>query len=142
MNIKTLRFARFNISLSRVQTFVGLTAGILSITGALVAFLKAPSDKGRLVTIVQDAKTEKALPDATIEILTPADVLVTTLTPNSSGEARYTLSEGHYRVRVNHPQYPSEIREVRLISGENTELHVQMRSGNSLGNAVRRVFHR
>jgi len=130
------------MSLSKVQTFVGLTAGILSITLSLVAFFKSAPDKGKLVAIVQDAKTEKALPDAKIEVLTLADVLVTTLTPNSAGEAHYTLSEGQYRVRVNHPQYVSETRDVRLISGQNTEVHVQLRSGRSLSDAVKHVFHR
>jgi hypothetical protein len=141
INLKALRFSGFNISLSRVQTMVGLTAGILSITGGLVAFFRPPSDKGKLVAIVQDAKTEKAVSDATIEVLTPADVLVTTLTPNSSGEVRSTLDEGHYRLRVSHPRYAQEVREVRLISGQNTEIHVQLRSGRSLGNTVKRVFH-
>jgi hypothetical protein len=142
MNLRGLRLFGFNLSLSRVQTIVGLAAGILSITGALVAFLKPAPDRAKLVAIVQDAKTQKALPDATIEVLTLADVLVTTLTPNSSGEAYYTLNEGHYRVRVNHPQYASETRDVRLISGQNTEVHVQLRSGHSLTDAVRHVFHK
>jgi hypothetical protein len=141
VNFKSLKFPALNMSLSRLQTIVGLTAGLLSITGFLVAFLKPAPDKGKLVTIVQDAKTEKALPDATIEVMTLADVLVTTLTPDSSGEARYTLSEGHYRVRVNHPQYVSESRDIRLISGQDTEVRVRLRSGHSLSNAVRRVFH-
>ena len=142
MSFKSLRFPGLHISLSRVQTLIGLAAGILSITGGLVAFFKPPSGQGRLVAIVQDAKTQRAVSDATVEILTPADVLVTTLTPNSSGEARCTLEEGHYRVSVNQPGYVSEVREVRLISGQNTEVHMQLRSGRSLGNAVRRVFHR
>jgi hypothetical protein len=142
MNWKNLRLSGLKISLSKVHTLVGLAAGILSITLSLVAFLKPAPDKGKLVAIVQDAKTEKAVPDAKIEVLTLADVLVTTLTPNSAGEAQYTLSEGHYRVRVNHPQYASETRDVRLISGQNTEIHLQLRSGHSLGDAVRRVFHR
>jgi len=141
MNFRSLKFSGFKISLSRVQTIVGLTAGALSIAGAMVAFFKPAPDKGRLVTIVQDSKTEMALPDATIEVLTLADVLVTTLRPNSSGEAYYTLNEGHYRVRVNHPQYVSETRDVRLMSGQNTEVRVQLRSSHSITNAVRRVFH-
>jgi Carboxypeptidase regulatory-like domain len=140
MDLKNWRVLGLNISLSRIQAIVGLAAGLLSITGGLVAFLKPPSDSGKLVAIVQDAKTEKAVPDATIEILTLTDALVTTLTPNSSGEARYTLGEGHYRIRVNHPRYTSEVRDVRLMAGQNTEIRVQLRSGNSIGNAVRRVF--
>lgn len=141
MNFRILKFPRLNISLSRVQTLIGLTTGIITITGALVAFMKPAPFKGKLVAIIQDAKTEEAVPDATIEILTPMDVLVTTLTPNSSGEVRYTLDEGHYRLRVSHPRYLSEVREVRLTSTQNTEVHVQLRSGGFFGNAVRRVFH-
>jgi len=136
-----LKFPLSNFSLSKVQTLVGLAAGIISITGALYTYLKPPANKGKLVAIVQDAKTDKAISDATIEILTPMDALITTLTPNWFGEARCTLDEGHYRVRVTHPKYAAEVRDVRLISNQNTEVHVQLRSGSSLGNAVRKVFH-
>jgi len=128
-----------NLSVSRVQTFVGLAAGILSITGALVAFIKPGPDKGELVAIVQDAKTEKAMSDATIEILTPRDAVITTLKPNSSGKARYTLGEGHYRLRVSHPRYGQEVREVQLIASQTTEVRVQLRAG-SIGGAMRRLF--
>src|SRR5262249_54551935 len=81
------------VSLSKLQSFVSLAAGIVSITGALVAipkFFKPAPGKGELVAIVQDAKTAKALPDATIEVLTPHGVLVETLTPNSLGKASCT----------------------------------------------------
>src|SRR2546426_9197358 len=93
-----------NISFSRVQTFIGLAAGILSIAGALTAVFKPAPGKGELVAIVQDAKTGKTVTDATIEILTPRDAIVTTLKPNWSGQARYALDEGHYRVRVSQPR--------------------------------------
>ena len=138
--LKTLRFPGLNISFSRVQAIVGLTAGILSITGALIAFFKPAPDKGKLVAIVQDAKTAKAVSDATIEVLTPTDVLVTTLKPNRSGEAQYSLDEGRYRLRVIHPRYQSEVREVRLISSQSTEVHVQLRTGGGFSNALRRVI--
>jgi hypothetical protein len=128
------------ISLSRVQTIVGLTAAAISIAGAVVTFFKPAPDKGKLVAIVQDAKTEKAVSDATIEVLTPTDAIVTTLKPNWSGEAHCNLDEGQYRLRVSHPRYLSETREVRLIASHDTEVHVQLRAG-SLGNTVRRVFH-
>jgi hypothetical protein len=128
------------ISLSRVQTIVGLTAATISIAGAVVTFFKPAPDKGKLVAIVQDAKTEKAVSDATIEVLTPTDAIVTTLKPNWFGEAHCNLDEGQYRLRVSHPRYLSETREVRLIASHDTEVHVQLRAG-SLGNTVRRVFH-
>ena len=141
INFKILSLSRPKISLSRLQTFVGFAAGVLSITGALAAFLRPAPDKGVLVAIVQDAKTEKAVSDATIEILTPQDALVKTLTPDWSGKARCTLDEGRYRLRVSHPRYRAEVREVQLISRENTEVRVQLRAGDPLGRSIRRLFH-
>lgn len=126
--------ARLNVSLSGLQTAIGLTAGIVSIAGALFAipgfFTPAPG-KGEVVAIVQDAKTEKAVSDATIEILTPQNAVVTTLTPNWSGKARYTLDEGHYRVRVSHPRFAAEIRQVQVVSRQTAEVRVQLRAGAS-----------
>ena len=140
MSFRILGFPWLNISVSRVQTFIGLAAGILSITGALVAFFQHPPDKSELVAVVQDAKTEKAVSDATIEILTPQNAVVATLTPDWSGKARYTLDEGHYRLRVSHPRYGAEVREVQLTSSQSTEVRVQLRAGTSVGGAVRRLF--
>jgi hypothetical protein len=134
-----------NMSLSRLQTFVGLAAGIVSITGALVAipnFFKPAHGKGELVAIVQAAKTGKAVSDATIEILTPQGVLVTTLTPNSSGKASCTLDEGHFRVRVSRPGFGGEVREVQVVSRESTQVRVQLRASSSLPRTVRRLFGR
>src|SRR5437879_3339512 len=142
ISFKMLESFRLNISLSRVQTIVGLAAGILSITGALAAYLKPAPGKPELVVIVQDAKTRQTVSDATIEILTLRDAVLTTLKPNWSGKTSCTLDEGHYRVRVRHPQYSPEVRDVQLISGRNNEIHVQLRApATSLGNTVRRRFH-
>jgi len=134
-----------NISLSRIQTIVGLTAGLLSITFSLAAFLKPkplPPGKGQLVTIVQDSKTDKAVSDATIEVLTSRDALITTLTPDSSGTVRYTLDEGRYRLRVSHPKYKEEVRDIQLTSNESTKVRVQLRGGGGISDSVRRLFHR
>ncbi len=133
ISFRILKFPWLNISFSRVQTFIGIAAGILSITGALVAFLKPAPDKSELVAIVQDAKTEKAVSGATIEILTLQNAVVTTLTPDWYGKARCTLDEGHYRLRVSHPRYGAEVREVQLVSRQSTEVHVQLRAGTSVG---------
>jgi hypothetical protein len=134
-------FRRPNISLSKVQTIVGLTAGTLSIAFSLGAFLKPASDKAELVAIVQDSKTEKAVSDATIEILTPDDALITTLRPDWRGKVHYKLAEGHYRLRVSHPKYRADIRDVQLISKESTEVRVQLRGGAPL-DSVRKFFRR
>jgi hypothetical protein len=131
---------RPKISFSKIQAIVGLTAGILSITFSLAAFLKPASNKAELVAIVHDGKTEKAVDDALIEVLTPEDAVIATLKPDWSGKARYKLDEGHYRVRVSHPRYRAEVRDVQLISKESTEVRLQLRAGP--GDAVRRLFHR
>ena len=140
ISFKMLESFRLNISLSRVQTIVGLTAGILSITGALAAYLKPAPGKPELAVIVQDARTQQMVSDATIEILTLRDALITTLKPNWSGKASCTLDEGHYRVRVRHPRYGPEVREVQLVSSQSAEVRVQLRAATSLGNTMRRLF--
>ena len=58
------RVPRLNVNLSMFQTVVGLTAGALSILGALLAapnYFKPALGKGDLVAVVVDAKTEKAV---------------------------------------------------------------------------------
>src|SRR5262245_13339991 len=133
------------MSLSRLQTFVSLAAGLVSITGALVAipnFFKPASGKGELVAIVQDAKTDKALSGATIEILSPEGVLVTTLSPNSSGKASCTLDRGRFRVRVSHPGFGGEVREVQVVSRESTQVRIQMRANSPVPRSIRRIFGR
>src|SRR3954453_9385284 len=132
---------REKISVSRIQTIVGITAGILSITFSLAAFFKPATNKAELVAVVQDGKTEKAVSDATIEILTSGDSLIKTLTPDGSGKASCSLDEGHYRLRISHPRYRAEVRDVQLISKESTEVRVQLRAGAPLGDAVHRLFH-
>jgi len=132
---------RQHVSLSKIQTVVGLTAGILSITFSLAAFFRPASNKAELVAIVQDSKTEKAVSDAVLEVFTPSDALIATLNPDGSGKVRYKLEEGHYRLRVSHPRYRPEVRDVQLVSKETTEIRVQMRAGAPL-DPVRRLFHR
>ena len=130
-----------NLSISKAQTFVGLAAGMLSITGALTAFLRPVPNKGELVVVVEDAKTQQIISDVNIEILTPQDAVITTLKPSSSGKTSCTLDEGHYRVRVQHPRYAATVREVQLIPGHTTEIYLQVRAATSMSNTVHRLFH-
>src|SRR5262245_50707888 len=68
---------------SRVQALIGVLTGVLSIAGALysgVTYLSAPQ-QGDLAALVRESRTERPLSDATVEVLTPDDVLVTTLAP-------------------------------------------------------------
>jgi hypothetical protein len=128
------------LSLSRVQAIVGLAAGLLSISFSLAALLKPESNKAELVAVVQDGKTEKAVSDAMVEVLTLDDAVITSLKPDWSGKARFALDEGRYRVRVNHPGYRSEVRDIQLVSKEKTEIRLQLRSSAPL-DGVRRLFH-
>ena len=146
------RVPRLNVNLSMFQTVVGLTAGVVSILGALLAvpnYFKPAIGKGEVVAVVVDAKTEKAVSNATVEILTLNNAVVTTVNSGFFGKASYTLEEGQYRIRVKHPKFGAEVRHVQVVSGQSAEVRVQLRSGASaplhevLGegvNAVKRLF--
>src|SRR5439155_22387579 len=142
------RVPRLNVNLSRFQSVVGLTAGVLSILGALLAvpnYFKPAIGKGEVVAVVVDAKTEKAVSNATVEILTLNNAVVTTLNSGFFGKASSTLEEGQYRLRVKHPKFGAEVRHVQLVSGQTAEIRVQLHSGASAplheaGNAVKRLF--
>ncbi len=139
-------WATLNVSLSRVQAIVGLLAGIISVTGALYSvtqFFRPPPGMGEVVAVVQEGKTEKGVSDATIEILTPQNSLVATLTPDYLGRAHQSLKEGTYRVRVSHPRYGAEVRQVQVFSRQTVEVKVRLRAGSSspLEQAGRAVNH-
>jgi Carboxypeptidase regulatory-like domain len=112
---------RGHLSLSRVQALLGLIAALLSIGGALYGYLRPgrAANTGDVVAIVQEARSGKAVTDATVEILTPKDALVTTLAA-ASGEARSQMKEGPYRLRVTHPRFAPEVRQIQVIAGQTT----------------------
>ena len=123
------RLPVLSIPLSRVQVVVGLTAGMLSISGFLYPALRAtraPLPLGEVVTVVHEAISRRPVTDATIEILTPAHVLVTTLTPRDEGRARHTIKEGTYRVRVTHPRFGPEMRSIEILAGTIAEVRFQL----------------
>src|SRR5262249_37536024 len=105
---------RGHLSLSRVQATLGIIAALLSIGGALYGYLRpgrtAAVPQGEVVAIVQEAKTGKPVSDATVELLTPKDVLVTSV-PFTGGQGRRAIKEGTYRLRVTHPRYATEVRQ-------------------------------
>jgi|SRR5215510_1777753 len=130
---------RLNINLSRFQTVVGLAAGIISISGALLAlpnYFKPAVGKGDLVAVVVDAKTEKAVSNATVEILTLNNAVVTTLNSGFFGKTNSTLDEGQYRIRIKHPKFGAEVRHVQIMSGQTSEIRVQLHSGPQLREAI------
>jgi hypothetical protein len=134
---------RGHLSLSRVQAIFGLIAALLSIGGALYGYLRpgrAPHT-GDLVAVVQEARSGKSVTDATVEILTSKDALVTTLGA-TSGEARSQMKEGPYRLRVSHPRFATEVRQIQVIAGQTTEVHVRLAprpASSPLGPAERAV---
>jgi Carboxypeptidase regulatory-like domain len=116
--------------LPHAQAVVGLLAGILSIGGFAYSYFWAttpvPPTRGDVVAVALDARTEKPIPDATLEILTVQDALVTTLTPDSSGRARQVIKEGNYRLRASHARYTTEVRQIHVIGGNTSELRVRL----------------
>lgn len=123
-----------HVSLSRVQAIVGLLAGIVSVIGALYSvtqFFRPGPGMGEVVAVVHDAKSENGVSGATIEILTPQNALVATLTPDSSGRVRRNLKEGTYRVRVSHPRFAAEVRQIQVFSGQTVEIKLRLRAGSS-----------
>ncbi len=127
-------WATLNVSLSRFHSIVGLAAGLVSIVGAIFSttqFFRPAPGMGEVVAVVQDAKSDRALSDATIEILTPQNALITTLTPDSSGRVRQTLHEGPYRLRVSHPRFGAEVRQIQVLSGQTAEVRLRLRAGTS-----------
>src|SRR5262249_17526555 len=130
---------RLNVHLSGFQTVVGLAAGIISISGALLAlpnYFNPAIGKGDLVPVVVHAKTEKAVSNAIVEILTLNNAMVTTLNSGFFGKANSTLDEGQYRIRIKHPKFGAEVRHVQIMSGQTAEIRVQLHSGPQLHEAI------
>src|SRR5689334_14632989 len=100
--------------------------GLVSLTGALYSamrFVKPPAT-GEVLAVVRAAKTDSALPGSAIEILTPQDALVATLTASDS--ARRALAEGSYRVRVTAPRFRAQTREVQVQRGATAEVRFEL----------------
>jgi len=133
-------------SLSTVQSLVGLAAGLISILGAgysAVQLFKPAPQYGEVIATVREAKTEKPVVDATIEIFTSQEALVTTLTSANKGQVRQPLKEGAYRLRVSHPKFGAETRQIQVLAGQTAEVRIQLasRAGGSspVGEAARAV---
>lgn len=116
--------------LPHAQAAVGLLAGVLSIGGFVYSYLWATAPvsptSGDVAVMAFDARTEKPIPDATLEVLTVRDALVTTLAPDASGRARQTIKEGSYRLRASHAGYATEVRQIHVIGGNTAELRVRL----------------
>jgi hypothetical protein len=115
--------------LSRVQATVGFLTGITTIAGVLLPFLGvlwSPRVHGEVITVVQDGRSRTPVADATVEILTLEGAIVTTLTPWEEGRAHSRLKEGGYRLRVTHPKFATEVRQIHVQGGQTAEIHVAL----------------
>jgi hypothetical protein len=128
-----LKQSLFGVSLSRVQSIVGTTAGVISIVGALfsVTPLARLTSAGQLVATVQDAATHRTVTDATVEVMTADNTIVATLTPDSSGRVTQSLKEGVYIVRVSHPRYAADVRRIQMQPRQTLEIKAGLRAGSS-----------
>jgi Carboxypeptidase regulatory-like domain len=126
---RLVEFVRERVTLPRAHSIIGIIAGCLSITLGIYSYLhlgKPVPLTGDVVAIVQDGRTGRPLPDATVEVLTSKDAVVTTLAPGTNGQARGKLKEGTYRLRVTHPRFVAETRQVQVVSGQISEVHVRL----------------
>jgi hypothetical protein len=119
--------------LSTVQAIVGILAGVLtigggflSVTGITSAASRSAAAHGELVMLVQDARTHKPVMLSTVEIFTPQDALVTTLTVEGDGRLVRRLKEGQYRLRVLHPAFSPEVRRVEVHMGQRSEVRIPL----------------
>jgi hypothetical protein len=112
-------------SISSLQSIVGILAGISSIAGAVYSamqYAKPVPKTGQVVAVVRAAGSDEPLPGATVEVLTPANALVATLTPDADGQSRQALREGPYRLRVTAPRCDAQMRAVEIQPGATAEL--------------------
>ncbi len=81
--------------------------------------------------MVQDARSKKPVIDATIEILTLDNAIITTLTRRDQGYVLHSLRAGSYRLRVTHPDFTVQTRHVEIGAGGATEVRFSIahRSG-------------
>jgi len=127
---RLVQYARAHLTLPRTHSIIGIIAGCLSISLGLYSYLHmskpAAPVVGEVVAIVQDARSGRPVTDATVEILTLKDAVVTTLASGSGGQSRGKLKEGTYRLRVTHPRFVAEARQVQVFAGQTSEVHVRL----------------
>jgi Carboxypeptidase regulatory-like domain len=122
-----------SLSFSRFQSVVATLAGIASVIGAAFSFVQfaRPGNTGELVAIVVAAGSQRSVTDATVEVLTPENALVATLTPDAAGRVTQELREGVYVVRVSHPRYAADVRRIQVQPRQTIEIKTTLRAGSS-----------
>ena len=114
--------------LSTLRALVGISAGLISVGGllsSLVGFVTIQTH-GDFVAVVHDARSRQPILDATVEIATAQNAVVTTVVSMDAGRVRQRLKEGQYRVRVQHPKFLPQVRRVQVIAGQTSEVHLML----------------
>jgi hypothetical protein len=126
---KKIRNFRNQNLLIALAAIVGITAGGISVIGFVYSFLGSSTPKsgfGDIVAVVQDAKTRNPVSDATVEILTGENAVVTTVISKDDGRARRRVKEGGYTLRVMHPRFGVATRKVQVDAGQTAEIQVAL----------------
>lgn len=112
--------------LSRLRPFIGIATALISVVGVVAPMggFSMTATHGEFVAVVHEARSRHPILDATVEITTAHNAVVATLFSMDAGRARQSLKEGQYRVRVMHPKYITEVRQVQVIAGKTSEVHL------------------
>ena len=117
--------------LSAVQTVVGILAGVLTIGGGFLSFSgyaapAAVAQQGEINAVVQDVRSSKPIPYATVEIFTAQDAIVTAAKLEPDGRLARRLKDGRYRLRVTHPAFATEVRHVEIHAGQRSDINIAL----------------
>ena len=120
------------LALPKLQAFIGIGAGMITILatgGSMLGIntLRAPVH-GEVVASISTARYRTPVRDAMVEILTPASAVVTTLNADDEGRIYYRLREGQYRLRVTHPQYTPDQKDVQVWAGQRADIRLALTS--------------
>lgn len=113
-------------STSHAQTAAGFVAAALSLVGTVFGFMSATliPQTGDLLMLVRERRTAEPVTDAIVEVLTPADALVTMFATLERNGVRRSLKEGMYRVRVTNARFAPETRVVQVLAGQTSEVRL------------------
>jgi len=90
-----------------------------------VSYLMAPT-QGEVVALVREGRTDRPVSDATVEVLTTGNTLVTTLAPAADGWARQSLGAGSYHIRATGPGFGSDTKPIQVVAGRTVEVRFQL----------------
>jgi hypothetical protein len=94
------------------------------VVAPIAANVRIPAS-GEFVGVIEAARSHKPVLEAAVEISSRrGESRVTTLVSNADGRVQLSLKEGQYRVRVRHRGFMPEVRNVLVIGGQTSEVHL------------------